>query len=364
MAARSFGLGVWAAPKLQACPGRGLLRFCRALDNGRLCDFREGWRGRSCRDVALRSGKAQGPGRLGKPQSGWQRRASRAGLRLCASCSPSPHSARPAVGPWPRGDVRGGKGGLIQSRPFPNAALRAPRAGCAPCPRDFPFWADRPLGAATARLIPTHHITRGPCAFALKYLHEPCGETMAYSSTLPSTGPGAECDTEQGPVGSWAQKPLCVPISCLQEIGFIQPPWPSLSSKEQVQLLIREAGDADMGGQFKRNNSAALGQGPGSPSRDTHNSTFELFCRYWNLLQVGEVNCMLPTGTWPQTGWNQKVGDADSYLPFHQPIRRVSTSWSHPPWTITIKLFTTPSRLGHIVLKAVTLCGPLCLVKQ
>ena len=29
----------------------------------------------------------------------------------------------------------------------------------------------------------------------------------------------------------------------------------------------------------KRNNSAALGQGPGSASRDIHNNFFELFCR-------------------------------------------------------------------------------------
>ena len=29
----------------------------------------------------------------------------------------------------------------------------------------------------------------------------------------------------------------------------------------------------------KRNNRKALWQGPGSPSRDKHNNTFELFCR-------------------------------------------------------------------------------------
>ena len=28
----------------------------------------------------------------------------------------------------------------------------------------------------------------------------------------------------------------------------------------------------------------------------------------------------------PQTGWNQNVDDADSHLPPHQPIRRMSTS--------------------------------------
>ena len=29
-----------------------------------------------------------------------------------------------------------------------------------------------------------------------------------------------------------------------------------------------------------RNKSAALGQSPGSPSRDIYNNIFELFCRY------------------------------------------------------------------------------------
>ena len=40
-----------------------------------------------------------------------------------------------------------------------------------------------------------------------------------------------------------------------------------------------------------------MGQGSGSPSREMHNNIFELFCRYWNFHQVGEVNCMLPTST-------------------------------------------------------------------
>ena len=31
------------------------------------------------------------------------------------------------------------------------------------------------------------------------------------------------------------------------------------------------------------------------PLRETHNNNFELFCRYWNPHQRGEVNCLLPT---------------------------------------------------------------------
>ena len=76
------------------------------------------------------------------------------------------------------------------------------------------------------------------------------------------------------------------------------------------------------------------------------------------------VNCMLltvccPQVCRPQTGWKEKVNDADSYLPHHQPIRRMSTSWSCPPlWTIAIKFLTAPSRSGHTVLRALACCGP------
>ena len=65
------------------------------------------------------------------------------------------------------------------------------------------------------------------------------------------------------------------------------------------QLLIREGREFKTREKqtFKRNNSAALGLGPGSPSRDTHNDIFELFCRYENPHQVEEVNCMHPTST-------------------------------------------------------------------
>ena len=66
-----------------------------------------------------------------------------------------------------------------------------------------------------------------------------------------------------------------------------------------------------------------------------------------------------PSACRPQTGWNQKVDDADSHLPHHQPIRRKSTRWSHPPlWKITIKLIIS-SRWGHTVLRALAHGGPL-----
>ena len=54
--------------------------------------------------------------------------------------------------------------------------------------------------------------------------------------------------------------------------------------------------------------------------------SFEMFGRHWNPYQVGKVNCLLTTSTW--TRWNLKFSDIDSWLPHHQPVRGMSTSWS------------------------------------
>ena len=144
------------------------------------------------------------------------------------------------------------------------------------------------------------------------------------------------------------------------------------------QLLIREGrGCRGKGGTVKRNNSAALGRVL-IPSQEIY-ITIYLSCfadteipTRWKKLTV-----CCPGAYRLQTGWNQKVDDADSHLLHHQPIRRMSTSWLHhqpirrmstrwsrPLWTITIKLLTTPSRAGHTVLRALVCCGPLCLAKQ
>ena len=71
--------------------------------------------------------------------------------------------------------------------------------------------------------------------------------------------------------GAPGHKSLSVsPIYWIQEIGFIQHPGPSLSFQDAA---TRE--------EQSRKNSAALGQRPGSPSRGTQNSIFELFCKHW-----------------------------------------------------------------------------------
>ena len=55
--------------------------------------------------------------------------------------------------------------------------------------------------------------------------------------------------------------------------AFIQPTGPSLSSNGQIQAVVNY-------GREVKQSRAALGQGPVSTSKDTHNNIFELFCRY------------------------------------------------------------------------------------
>lgn len=74
------------------------------------------------------------------------------------------------------------------------------------------------------------------------------------------------------------------------------------------------------------------GQGPGSSSvsecrssrvwlLDTHNNTYELFCRYWNLHQLGEFSGVLPTSTRDQTGTRSM------YFSFWRLLKVKSHSW-------------------------------------
>ena len=60
----------------------------------------------------------------------------------------------------------------------------------------------------------------------------------------------------------------------------------------------------------------------------------------WDKLMANDG--MLPTNIKTPDQLDLKADDADSYLPHHQLIKRMSTSWSHPFWTITIKIFSLP----------------------
>ena len=67
---------------------------------------------------------------------------------------------------------------------------------------------------------------------------------------------------------------------------------------------------------------------------------------------------MLPRAGRPQTGWNQNVDDADSQLPHHRPIRRMSVSKPTTPCFLnTARLFTTSFRAG-VSFEGISLLWP------
>ena len=95
----------------------------------------------------------------------------------------------------------------------------------------------------------------------------------------------SKCDSIQGPVGLQGTKPFCVPHFFQHSFSLHNLSWVPMGRFNQ--LLIREG----RGGETREKQSrAALGQGPVFPSTDTHNNIFELFCRCWTPLYLGEVN--------------------------------------------------------------------------
>ena len=81
--------------------------------------------------------------------------------------------------------------------------------------------------------------------------------------------------------GSWAWKPFYVP--CFLFVGnrlhSASMTFPEFQRADSNSCYSGKGGDAETREEQSRKNSAALGQGPGSASRDTQNSIFELFCR-------------------------------------------------------------------------------------
>ena len=166
-------------------------------------------------------------------------------------------------------------------------------------------------------------------------------------------------------IWGWAQKPFCVPHFLITE-NKLQAPWPSLSSNEQVQIVANQ-GREGMQRQEKSRQETIVepwGRVLVSHQRIYIAISLSYFADTETSTRWEKLTVCCPQAHRPQTCWNQKVGDADSQLPRHQPIRRMSTSWWCPLWTITIKLLTTPSRSGHTVLRALPYSGPLCLTMQ
>ena len=73
---------------------------------------------------------------------------------------------------------------------------------------------------------------------------------------------------------------------------------------------------------------------------------------------------MLPTSLQTPDQLDLKVDNVDSHLTHYQLIRRMCTSWSHPLWTIIIKLLTIFHKLEHMVLRASAHCVPLSLANN
>ena len=125
-------------------------------------------------------------------------------------------------------------------------------------------------------------------------------------------------DTEQGPMGSLGTKPFCVPhfLDYRKQPSFSLHDLPWFPRGIFKQLLVREGRGCKTWKKqtVKRNSSAELEQGPDSPSMDTHNNIFELFCRYWNPSRWEKLTVndgMLPTKACRlQNSWDLK---ADSF---------------------------------------------------
>ena len=151
--------------------------------------------------------------------------------------------------------------------------------------------------------------------------------------------------------GSWAQKLFCVPFSEFQRAGSS-----SCSSGKEGGAETRE--------EQSGNNSADLGQGPGAPSRDTHNNIFERFCRTktpnkWKMWTTWYRTLYSREGhSWTFTTWCQMISLLKECRPCKYPDPH------QKPCPLTLKLLTKPPCLGHTVLKALAHCGTLCLAKQ
>lgn len=153
-------------------------------------------------------------------------------------------------------------------------------------------------------------------------------------------------DTEPGPCGASGHKAFLCPHFMI--IGS------SLHSASNLhwfprgifkQQLVKEGrGCKTRSETVKRNSSAAL-----EPrSRFPINRYTQQYL--WAVLQILKSlrweKLIVTDGTLPtkacrlQNGWDLKADDADSCLPYHQPIRRMFRSRSHP---LTIKLLSSPS---------------------
>ena len=152
-------------------------------------------------------------------------------------------------------------------------------------------------------------------------------------------------------MGLLGTKPFCVPhFFDYKKLPSFSLHDPEFQQADSSSCSLGKGGDARKGRNKQSRETIMQPWGKVLVPHQWIHTTISLSCfadtetpSRWEKLTM--VWC--PQACRPQSSWNLKVDDADSYLPHHQPIRRMSTSWSRPSWTITIKLPTILSKWGH-----------------
>ena len=122
---------------------------------------------------------------------------------------------------------------------------------------------------------------------------------------------------------------LCTLFSCLQEKGFSLLGFPWIAKGRFKQLLIRE------GRKCRKKPWCRMGQGPPSPLWGYTQQSDTYLWILWPLPRRRMVTSVWAQAQGPQTGWNHKADDWDSWntnpLPHHQPLRRKSHTLQPSP---------------------------------
>ena len=170
-------------------------------------------------------------------------------------------------------------------------------------------------------------------------------------------------DTQQGPVGFLGTKTFCVPhfFDYRKQPSFSlhDLPWVPINK----QLLIRERRGCET--REKQTVKSSLGARSCFPINNTHNNIFELFCRCWHALQVGEVKMVCcPQTCRPQTSWTWRLMMLTPTYLTTNPSEECKTvtaliliayPWPQAP---TIRPLPIPQGGGHSYWGASLLCFP------
>ena len=155
----------------------------------------------------------------------------------------------------------------------------------------------------------------------------------------------------------------------------MQTPWPPWVPKGRFkQLVIRKGRGCGQKRGAVRKQWSSLGQGPGSPSSETHNNIFSCFAdteplTKWKILTIWwSILCSRETVTQFKNLENHRSPSWNHLMPNDFWIEGMQSL--HAPWPLSaISLLDSktphkPPGLGHTVLRVSPRCGPTCLAKQ